>query len=362
MLTLFSMSAQTVESAKFFDNWQLGVRGGVSALAHPRANGYSDWGHSIEATTSLDITKYITPVFGVGLNSQVMWENGSADGLFQGRNWLNNVNLTANAKFNLTNAFLGYVGAPRPFEIVAVAGIGWSHGFVYPIGYEEIDGEEKAFPIYGETAHTNDIHTKYAVELNYNINDAWAITAVPQVAFNLTQSRNYFHYNYNSPTFDSRNMWYGVEVGVTYKFKNANGDHNFTLCPYKYTQAEFDRLNAELNEARSAQPQVVERVVTKEVVKTVENSDVTVYFAKASYDLTPTAKSTLDAIPANTKVALVGKASPEGTAEFNQTLSENRAKAVNDYLTARGVTVTNAKGIGATEGETSPRVVVITLK
>ena len=62
MLTLFSMSAQTVESAKFFDNWQLGVRGGVSALAHPRANGYSDWGHSIEATTSLDITKYITPV------------------------------------------------------------------------------------------------------------------------------------------------------------------------------------------------------------------------------------------------------------------------------------------------------------
>ena len=343
-----SAGAQTVEHSKFTDNWQIGVRGGVSALAHPGCNGYEDFGHTIEATTTLGLTKYITPVFGVGIEGQVMWENGSRYGMFQGRNWLNNVNVLANSKFNLSNLFGGYNGLPRKVEFVAVAGIGWAHGFVYPL-----EGDE----YYVGTAHTNDIMTRYAVEVNYNINDRIQLNLVPQLAYNLTQSRNYYHYN--SPVFDSRNMWYGLEAGITYKFKNSNGEHNFTLCPYSYTQADIDALTNEINELRARGPEYVEKVVYHDVVKTVKTGEYTIEFAQGSSELNDAAKSKLNGIEKGTSVTLVGKASPEGTTKFNQTLSEKRVNAVADYLSGRGVKIAGKRAIGESDGPTSNRIVIV---
>lgn len=350
----FGASAQTVKSSDFLDNWQIGVRGGVTALLHPGCNNYEDFGHTIQANTSLDLTKYITPVFGLGIQSTVGWENGSKPGDFQGRNWLNYVNAMANGKVNLSNLFAGYNGAPRPFEVAAVAGIGWNHGFIYAQDAENYYS--------GTTMHTNDIITKFGVEFNMNLNDRFQINVVPSIAYNLTGANGYQHVN--SPAFDSRNAWVGLEAGVTYKFKNHYGSHNFELCDFTHTQAEIDELNARINELRSRKPEVVEKIVTKEVVKTVteQDGDVVVFFAKNSSNLDSNATSALDRISKGAAVKIVGKASIDGTFERNQSLSVERADAVKRYLENRGVNVVKSVGIGASEGEASGRVVVVTLQ
>lgn len=350
----FGASAQTVKSSNFFDNWQIGVRGGVTALLHPQCNGYEDFGHTIQASTSLDITKYITPVFGLGVQSTIGWENGSQPGDFQGRNWLNYVNVLANGKVNLNNLFAGYKGSPRPFEVVAVAGIGWNHGFIY--------AQDAEYYYFGTTMHTNDIITKFGVEFNVNLNDRFQINIVPSIAYNLTNANGYQHVN--SPAFDSRNAWVGLEAGVTYKFKNHYGSHNFELCEFTHTQAEIDELNAKINELRGQKPEVVEKIVTKEVVKTVteRTGDVIVFFANNSSYLNDIATATLDRIPTDAAVKIVGKASIDGTFERNMDLSVERADAVRRYLENRGVKVVKSTGIGASEGDASGRVVVVTLQ
>lgn len=352
LATTLGISAQTVEHSKFTDNWQIGVRGGVTAILHPGCNNYKDFGHTIQASTSLDLTKYITPVFGVGVSSTIGWENGSQPGDFQGRNWLNYVNVMANGKVNLNNLFAGYKGQPRPIEVVAVAGIGWNHGFIY--------AQDAEYYYLGTTMHTNDIITKLGAEVNVNLTDRLQLNVAPYIAYNLTGANGYYHVN--QPAFDSRNAWVGLEAGLTYKFKNSNGTHNFILCPYKYTQADVDRLNGQINELRSRKPEVITEVQKVEVIKKVtinESDQFVVFFTNASTELTENAKTTLNEISENSIVRVIGSASPDGNSRFNSNLANDRAQVVKNYLENRGVRVEDAHGVGTDLGA---RVAVVIVK
>ena len=42
-----------------------------------------------------------------------------------------------------------------------------------------------------------------------------------------------------------------MQAGLTYHFGNSNGEHYMTLCDKKYTQADIDALNAEINALRA---------------------------------------------------------------------------------------------------------------
>ena len=161
-----------------------------------------------------------------------------------------------------------------------------------------------------------------------------------------------------------RRTFESLPDGLTYKFKNHYGSHNFELCEFSHTQAEIDELNAKINALRGQKPEVVEKIVTKEVVKTVteRTGDVVVFFAKNSSYLDNNAIEVLDRIPVDGVVKIVGKASIDGSFERNQELSVERADAVKRYLENRGVEVLNSVGIGASEGEASGRVVVVTLQ
>ena len=59
---------------------------------------------------------------------------------------------------------------------------------------------------------------------------------------------------------------------------------------------------------------------------------------------TDASKKTLDNVPAGLTVNVYGAASPEGTTRHNLKLSENRAKAVAEYLKGRGVKVNEVAG------------------
>ena len=337
VLATFSMFGQTVESSKLFDNISVGVRGGATALTNPIQNGYEDWGHSIQGTASLDITKMITPVFGVGVEGQVGFENGSKFGNFQGRNTLNYVNAIANSKFNLNNLFAGYKGNPRPLEVVAVAGIGWNHGFVY-------SNTEKALG----TAHTNDIITHYAVEFNFNLNNQWQFNVVPEFNFNLTPSRGFNHVN--QPSFDHRNSWYGVQAGFTYKFKNSNGTHNFTLCPYKYTQEEYNSLMDEINSLRNREPEVIikDYVVEKVIYKEMPCKLYTITFDYNSTKIDAMNDDILKSIPAGSTLEIEGEASTPGSSEYNNAISLKRAQVTAKRLQELGHTIKSITGLGET--------------
>ena len=87
-----------------------------------------------------------------------------------------------------------------------------------------------------------------------------------------------------------------------------------------------------------------------------------VFFANNSSYLNDIATATLDRIPTDAAVKIVGKASIDGTFERNMDLSVERAEAVRLYLENRGVKVVKSTGIGASEGDASGRVVVVTLQ
>ena len=84
-------------------------------------------------------------------------------------------------------------------------------------------------------------------------------------------------------------------------------------------------------------------------------------FATASSSLTKEAEFVLNQIGNDIIVDVTATASPDGSAEFNQRLSEKRAAVVADYLTKRGVKVNSWAGKGVSV-ETGRSAIVKTLQ
>ena len=86
-----------------------------------------------------------------------------------------------------------------------------------------------------------------------------------------------------------------------------------------------------------------------------------VTFAQGKSALTKEAKAALDEVKAGKHVQIVGTASPEGSKEINDKLSQARADVVAKYLQDKGVVVDEATGKGV-QGNTSNRLAVVYVK
>ena len=342
LVAMFAMNAQTLEQTKFIDNTYFRVEGGATALTHPGCNGYEDFGHTIQGVIGAEVGKWITPKFGVAFEGDFGIRNGSKFGYFnyewdnanqyQKAQRFNYINVTGLAKFNMSNIFAGW-NPDRKWELVMATGPMWIHGF---------PGKN----------YVNDFGVKFKAEVNYNVNERWQLNLIPEFNYNLTGG--YSFNTYEHPRFDSRNSWYGLKVGVTYKIGNQ-----FTVCPYKYTQADIDNLNAEINDLRARQPEVVEKIVEKVVTKEVKaQTTYVVAFDYGKAELDQAGHDVLNAIPTDAVVDVQGEASYPGSKNFNQKLSERRATVVSDYLTNRGIKVANCNGIG----ETGHQIVTVVVK
>ena len=343
-VAMFTMSAQTVQPSTFFDNTEISVKGGVSSLMHPNCNGYENLGHTMQGTVGVGVTKWVTPSFGLGVEGTFGIKNGSKFGEFQSGNWFNYVTVMPQLKFNLGNLFCGYNGEPRTFEFIPTVGIGWVHGFYASQSTQNAyTGEVLNTPYNNDK---NDIGGKLAFEVRLNMTKRLALTATPYVAYNFTNERpstNEFTNPTAQPRFDARNAWYGVEVGVAYRFGNT-----FKLCPYTYTQEDVDALNEQINELRARKPEVIEKEVIKEVVKKeyIGLDEVIITFEKESSGLTDIAKAVLNKIIEYSTVVtyIQGDASYDGNAKFNENLANARAESVKKYLEDKGVKVISADG------------------
>ncbi len=343
-----SASAQvTVEGSKFTDNWYIGVQGGVATKTTQNR-----WLSNLNPTFGVRLGKDITPVFGLVAEGNAYLNDRTQAGpvhihardIVGGHNTaFKFVNANLLGKVNVSNLFGGYKGEPRAFEVSALYGFGWLHGFG---GFEGSGNDPLA----------NGLTSKAALDFALNLGSAKALQIFVEPSINFT--------NLNSFKYNIDNSAVQLIAGVVYKFGCSNGTHNFKLAQLR-DQAEIDALNAQINELRNRKPEVVEKVVEKIVeapVKEVKVEDlVFVTFAQAKYNLTADAKKALDNIKEGSHVQIVGTASPEGNAEKNQILSQQRADSVKDYLQGRGVIVDEAVGKGV-QGTTSNRLAIVYVK
>ena len=366
-----SVSAQTVAESKTFDNIYVGINGGVAT----KTTGHK-WLSDLDPNAGIRVGRYFTPVFGLAVEGNAYFSNkpwGSTGTVVRA------TNASLLGTVNLSNWFGGYKGEPRTFEVSALYGLGWMHVFT----------NDKAVTAATENQR-NRMTSKAALDFAFNFGSAkqFQFYVEPSINFAfLGQARtkqvvatgtvppiayaDHDTYKYKTasqagqPAYNINNSFVQLNAGFIYKFANSNGTHNFTIVTPR-DQAEIDALNAQINELRNRKPEVITKEVVKEVpsvkVKEFTVSDlVFVTFAQGKSALTNDAKAALNNVKEGVHVQVVGTASPEGSKELNDRLSQARADVVANYLKGRGVIVDEATGKGV-QGVTSNRLAVVYVK
>jgi outer membrane protein OmpA-like peptidoglycan-associated protein len=363
MLTA-SASAQgtAVTSSKFGDNWYAGINAGIATYTKEQL-GDDGFFKSLAPEFGVRIGKNLTTVFGLALDAN-MYFKGNEKMFGPNQTFVNATNVDLLGTFNLSNLFGGYQGEPRAFELIALYGFGWTHGF-------------------NHATKANNLNSKVALDFAFNFGSdkQWQFYIEPALNYMLLRwsgdnddfdnFADFIPASYaglGGMKYNLGNSIFELKAGVNYKFGCSNGTHNFAIEKLR-DQAEIDALNAQINELRNRKPQVIEKekIVEKIVEKEggvrevkVENL-VFVTFAQGKSALTADAKKALDEIKEGKHVQIVGTASPEGSKELNDKLSQARADVVADYLRARGIVVDEATGKGV-QGTTSNRLAVVYVK
>lgn len=353
MITL--ANAQTVENSRLFENTYVTLTGGATTTGQFNAvpspffwDGAKGVADGIRPFTGLELGKYVTPVVGFSIEGLAFYNTTTSN------TFIDESAVLANGKLNFSNWFGGYKGQPRRVEVVGVLGLGWGHDYVngnaqtwtsYPTeGLEMVTGNDPYNTNGINFTDKNYLVYRAGAELNVNLGKAraWQINVRPGVMwFNKYTASNY----QSLPRFknDGRAT---IQVGVTYKFgsKKKGGAHNFVLCPYSVTKADYDRVVAERDALANRAPEVKEVVKTvveqKEVVKTetrvlVGSTVITFPIGSASLSKVEKEKVALFAksLDEDTLVQIVGSADTKtGSAARNNTLAQKRAEIVKNVL------------------------------
>ena len=356
-----SASAQALVESKSFDNIYFGLNGGVSVKTTD-----SKLMDDINPNAGLRIGRYFTPVFGLAIEGNAYFSNNPYPST---GTMVKFINTSLLGTVNLSNWFGGYQGAPRSFEISAIYGLGWGHLFT-----NGSHGYNRA----------NRMTSKAGIDFIFNLGakKAWQLFIEPSMTWAFEGSRtNYLEDNHRAslsadqPTYNINNSMFQLNAGFAYKFKCSNGTHNFKTAELK-DQATIDALNAKVNSLReeisardadmaakdkeiadlvkalkdckaSKQPVVVKQTAT------TTNLLPTVIFRQGRSSVDPAQFAQIELIANYMKnhptahVEIKGYASPEGSVELNQKLSEDRAQAVKDVLVNRyGIAASRLSTVG----------------
>jgi outer membrane protein OmpA-like peptidoglycan-associated protein len=346
-----SASAQTVEESKTFDNFYIGINGGLAT----KTTGHA-WLKNLNPNAGVRIGRYFTPVLGLAVESNAYF---SVKPYAPTGTFVRYLNTSLLGTVNLSNWLGGYKGEPRPFEVTAVAGLGWGHLFGNSAAYQA-----------GTNKGKNNLTQKLALDFAYNFggNKAWQVYIEPSINYGLNdaQQAQYPVNNVGDIAWNINKSYVQLNAGLVYKFGTSNGTHNFKIAQLR-DQAEIDALNSKIDDLRNELAKKPKEVI-KEVVKEapapqevkVENL-VFVTFAQGETVLTKEAEKAPDAVKAGKHVQIVGTASPEGSKEINDKISQGRADVVAKYLQGKGVVVDEATGKGV-QGTTSNRLAVVYVK
>lgn len=326
-----SASAQTaIETPRFFDNWSLGLDGGVTT---PMTN-HAFFG-DMRGVVGLHLDKQLTPAFALGVEGQFAINTSTVRGPHS-YTAFDDSYVGAYGAVNLFNLFGGYPCERRCFDIEAVAGAGWGHRFET------------------EVLDYNYFATKVGLNFNFNVSPSVTIAIKPSIVWDMTsrgaeQSSAAYNVNYANVN---------ILAGVTYHF----GGNGFK-CVTPYNQAEIDALNGVINDLRGTlEAQAAANAALQdvndglaadlaacmarkpEVVKEVSNNLSSVryvFFKIGSHAITADQQPNVEMIAAymknnpKSKVVIKGYASPDGPEDVNIRLANQRAAAVKDALIKR---------------------------
>ena len=343
--------------AKFWDNWYLGGNLGVVSKAKHQA-----------------VLKNLNPQFGIRFGKWFTPSVGLAgEGRFLFGNKLYGRQLTDKSPFhamegnllgtiNFSNAFGGYQGSPRSFEVIGLAGLGFLHNFGTTT--------EGAFP---SNYQINMLTSKFGLDLAWNFGSEkeWQFYVEPALIYAIGGAKKYDKIQYNS-----NRAAVELNVGVNYYFKTSNGTHHF-LNITECDQREIDALNNTINslrdknaadQAKIAQLQA-EIARLQKALRDCENKPapeapfeaptIPSVFYNVNKSLITKQQAENVAVAAQIlknhpelKLNIKGYASPEGRAKKNQELSVRRANAVKDLLVKKyGIDESRitAEGCGTTK-------------
>lgn len=331
-LTCSGIYAQRAyEGANLGDNWSIGIHVGVTTpLTH------SAFFPNMRATWGLGIGKQLTPFFGMGVEAMTSINTTASKTAFD------NTNVSLLTSVNLSNLFAGYWGTPRLFEIETVAGLGWLH---YA---QNGDGDR------------NSISSKLGLNFNFNLGEAkaWTIGIKPALVYDLNACGE------RNVGFNANRAAWEITAGLKYHFRCSNGKHHISFAKL-YDQAEVDALNEQVNNLRQTNvdqeaeltaanqrnaeleqqladcknqgPVIVTDTITSHK-KTLES---VVTFRQGGVSVVASQTPNVERIATYLKnhekatVSIKGYASPEGKAEVNARIAQQRADAVKSLLVKR---------------------------
>ena len=331
-LTCSGIYAQRAyEGANLGDNWSIGIHAGVTTpLTH------SAFFPNMRATWGLGIGKQLTPFFGMGVEAMTSINTTASKTAFD------NTNVSLLTSVNLSNLFAGYWGTPRLFEIETVAGLGWLH---YA---QNGDGDR------------NSISSKLGLNFNFNLGEAkaWTIGIKPALVYDLNACGE------RNVGFNANRAAWEITAGLKYHFRCSNGKHHISFAKL-YDQAEVDALNEQVNNLRQTNvdqeaeltaanqrnaeleqqladcknqgPVIVTDTITSHK-KTLES---VVTFRQGGVSVVASQTPNVERIATYLKnhekatVSIKGYASPEGKAEINARIAQQRADAVKSLLVKR---------------------------
>ncbi|MCI7388277.1 MAG: OmpA family protein [Bacteroides uniformis] len=331
-LTCSGIYAQRAyEGANLGDNWSIGIHAGVTTpLTH------SAFFPNMRATWGLGIGKQLTPFFGMGVEAMTSINTTASKTAFD------NTNVSLLTSVNLSNLFAGYWGTPRLFEIETVAGLGWLH-------YAQNDDGDR-----------NSISSKLGLNFNFNLGEAkaWTIGIKPALVYDLNACGE------RNVGFNANRAAWEITAGLKYHFRCSNGKHHISFAKL-YDQAEVDALNEQVNNLRQTNvdqeaeltaanqrnaeleqqladcknqgPVIVTDTITSHK-KTLES---VVTFRQGGVSVVASQTPNVERIATYLKnhekatVSIKGYASPEGKAEVNARIAQQRADAVKSLLVKR---------------------------
>lgn len=346
-----AVSAQTVDESKTFDNFYIGINGGLATKTT-----HNSWLNHLNPNAGLRIGRNFTPVFGLAAESNAYFQNKPymSTGTF-----VRGINTSLLGTINFSNWFGRYPGEPRVFEVIGLYGFGWGHVF----------GNNK---VYDNINHDN-LTSKAAIDFAFNFgsNKQWQFYIEPSINYALNGD------GLQDVRYDINRSFVQLNAGFIYKFKGSNDAHNFTIAK-AVDMSQIDDLNAQINRLRKdlngkdADLAAKDRKIAElkdaldecnkrpryEKPATATNLQPTVLFKQGKYNIEPAQYAPIELIAnymknnPSAKVEIRGYASPEGPADLNQRLSEKRAQAVKDALVKKykiSADRLTTKGMGVTD-------------
>lgn len=331
-LTCSGIYAQRAyEGANLGDNWSIGIHAGVTTpLTH------SAFFPNMRATWGLGIGKQLTPFFGMGVEAMTSINTTASKTAFD------NTNVSLLTSVNLSNLFAGYWGTPRLFEIETVAGLGWLH-------YAQNGNGDR-----------NSISSKLGLNFNFNLGEAkaWTIGIKPALVYDLNACGE------RNVGFNANRAAWEITAGLKYHFRCSNGKHHISFAKL-YDQAEVDALNEQVNNLRQTnvdqeaeltaanqrnaelEQQIADCknqgpvIVTDTITSHKKTLESVVTFRQGGVSVVASQTPNVERIATYLKnhekatVSIKGYASPEGKAEVNARIAQQRADAVKSLLVKR---------------------------